>query len=1308
MATVDLSFINNPIQVYAYERFSYTISNPNLTHTLQTVSNSTGLNPTSLYFTKNGNSNYVFAVTDASSTVTPGTTESFVLTTVSGSSIIQTSSNTVTIGAGRFLDGGGNSLSNNAYVFYKNETIPPIILVAPFTVKTPTSIPFLPPGLSFVRDTSSTFRITGTPTVTVPNTSYQIIGVQQGGSKIVTTRFNVAISNERLRINLSGSSIVNDMEIGTAIATRVITAIPSVGSSEVRYTFSALPNGIVARNLAGTIQPSPFLISNTTDASYSFVLSGTPTLDAAYALAGLCNATLTTTVQAARTVPTPVVENTQDFSFTFKPTILFDRTSNVELYTNLPIDPSSIFFRAQTYFTGGNNVPITNIFSPNLRADLSLVFVSAQSRAYLVGNPFPVDPSSGSYTIRATDASLNTRDYSAVINVVDDTVSFSRPLGDICLNYILSRPVNQVKPGYYESSNVQFVASAASKRPVTLSAPALSGTGLSLNATGTIVGIPTTVTPLTDLIVTASTGIVSSTKTVKFAILNDVIELADVSDSNFTFVQNVPITPFQIPVTSTLSGRNVINYSATNLPSGLSVSPAGLVSGTPLIADTSGTVIITATTGFASGSKSYTFRNEPDTILFTVPQDDYVYTAGSPAVIQVTGVSYSGAPVSNFALGLTPSYGLSIGSSSGLITGTWTTSIPPRDILPSSCNFNITAQAGSVVGVLPASFTANPVIQNTSFAWVSGQLYTQRDGSWNPTPSNISNLRAFDIQLRNSSVDGNTILFAVGHKIFRTTNSGVFSDVSDVVLGNPSNNQYISSFAAKPVSTSWWASGTRDILGRGQKANILRSDDNGLTWTTISQLVDSSSGRDLQSRDSNSASPPTNPYLSAGVALKYKDGVLLAGGYDPLAGMSGISSAILRSTNEGLTWTSSFPQSTPYLRECAYLSLDVSGMWIATGGSNTTILYSTNAGQSWSNTSGSFNQFGYELVYARVGSSNIWMATGVNRSGIEYIAGLKYSTNGTDWSNVDLSSNELMEITASPQIAPLPLGSLQYDGSNWNVFVHRYNTITLTYVSEIYRSPTPAGPWVAEDVTNQFPGAPTDGTRRFVTYTRPIYLRTSQSKIIDINLAFDTNLGAGPTLTSPTTNSFFLYQYIPISIPLTATGVDPIYFFIAADSLPPGLTFNPSTNTITGKPASTGTFTTQVYIKDINGVTQFGLFFIVNVPRVIRKQDGAGAYTYLLRQYTEVLGAQNARDNRALPNQERALGEFMSPQAPDVITAAFTTTKCTVCKRAECPTVNEIVDSGDARVAVCDFIDANTEDNTNAIDGGNAEPNVCD
>ena len=57
------------------------------------------------------------------------------------------------------------------------------------------------------------------------------------------------------------------------------------------------------------------------------------------------------------------------------------------------------------------------------------------------------------------------------------------------------------------------------------------------------------------------------------------------------------------------------------------------------------------------------------------------------------------------------------------------------------------------------------------------------------------------------------------------------------------------------------------------------------------------------------------------------------------------------------------------------------------------------------------------------------------------------------------------------------------------------------------------------------------------------------------------------------------------------------------------------------------------------------------IPRIIRPQESASSFTSLVRQYTEVNAAQNARDNRVFPAVNATLGEFMAPDAPDVTSA---------------------------------------------------------
>jgi hypothetical protein len=146
-----------------------------------------------------------------------------------------------------------------------------------------------------------------------------------------------------------------------------------------------------------------------------------------------------------------------------------------------------------------------------------------------------------------------------------------------------------------------------------------------------------------------------------------------------------------------------------------------------------------------------------------------------------------------------------------------------------------------------------------------------------------------------------------------------------------------------------------------------------------------------------------------------------------------------------------------------------------------------------------------------------------------------------------------------------------------------------------------------------------------------------------------TSFTGGPTVTSPAQTSFVYYQYMTINpITISATGTGTVYVILNSADLPLGLSWNPITQKITGSPMRTGETDVIVYLRDDTGVRKLALHFSVLIPRIIRQQDGAGAFTSLLRQYVEVNAAQNARDSRVLPNQERGLGEFMAPEAPDV------------------------------------------------------------
>jgi hypothetical protein len=1087
------------------------------------------------------------------------------------------------------------------------------------------------------------------------------------GSKIVTTSNTFTVSNERILYDLCGSPIIT-MTVDTPISPRILTAqfppYPSGGT--LKYTWQTFPDGLSVYDVCGNDKT----LSNsfgflTTDDSHVFTISGTPSLAAAYAYAAGGNP-VDRSIQGQRVNPLPTLTSNYPLTFSFVETVLFDPVTVPTLYTSNTIDLSSISFRAFTYFSSGSGTAISNIFSPDLRSDLSLVFFPSLSRADLSGTP--LSAGTADYTIRAINSNGTTRDYTRTIAVSNDTISFSSPVGtDLCYSFILSRPVDLAKTGYY-TSNIQFRATAASGRTVSLSAPALTGTGLSLNSNGIITGIPSTVTPLSTLTVTATAAgsPASATRDVSFSILNDVFTFADISASSLSFIQNVPITPFQVSVT-TLSERNILNYSEIGFPSGLSINPAGVVSGTSL-GSNSGTVTFGATTGYASGSSNYSYTVTPDSMLFLGPNASYSYTAGQTITpIEIDAFVYSGAAVDRFDLSLSPSYGLDVSSTTGTLSGTWTTGIPPGTVLPASCNFTINATAGSFVQSLPVDFTADPVLIPRMFFSTFG---TNLSGTLCSIPStDVSAIKLHtsavspfsDIHFRTTSALSNDIILATssgGNTVeglvysasnldagALTFNSGSSIDLSG---GNLSSVTFTS-------GSSWRIGGRRRNAGVDISGVIWSSSDDGYSWSSP-QFVS-----DLATRD-NGSNFNNNPYLQGGLALTYKEGVLMAGG---LGG-----NVMVRSLDDGNTWSS---VTSGFIGECAYFNLDHPTIWIATGSryssltttdplfTSDTIKYSINGGQTWSNVlTGPFNLHGYEVAYG----NDTWLATGVSfdLSGSTYLytPELRTSTNGSNWTRIPFfsalfSSNQTSNIVK----APLRLGSMAFDGSNWNVFVNVENQSgSIVSIPRLYQHPASGSlltGWTSVDLSSSFAsiGATVDSNLRVFSMTTP-KLVFDEDPPIDITLNFSLGAGTGPTLTSPTTLSFSQYQYIPITpIQLAATGTGTVYFFVPSANLPPGLTFNQFTNQLTGTPATIGNYTMTFYAKDSIGASTFTMTFTFLIPRVIRTQDGAGAYTSLLRQYTTVLGAQNARDQTVLPTQERGLGEFMSPPAPDVTTAVI-------------------------------------------------------
>jgi hypothetical protein len=146
----------------------------------------------------------------------------------------------------------------------------------------------------------------------------------------------------------------------------------------------------------------------------------------------------------------------------------------------------------------------------------------------------------------------------------------------------------------------------------------------------------------------------------------------------------------------------------------------------------------------------------------------------------------------------------------------------------------------------------------------------------------------------------------------------------------------------------------------------------------------------------------------------------------------------------------------------------------------------------------------------------------------------------------------------------------------------------------------------------------------------------------------------------PTQTSYINWQFVPIS-PITVqatTGTPSEFLYYYASGLPDGLSFvNDASGllaTVTGTSVKYSDAVQRVlfYIARGSNIAATTIGMRTILPTVQKQQSSSGAWTSLVRQYTEVNAATTARDNKATPAIEYRLGEFTSPDPPSVVTAA--------------------------------------------------------
>ena len=390
-------------------------------------------------------------------------------------------------------------------------------------------------------------------------------------------------------------------------------------------------------------------------------------------------------------------------------------TSSPYTVTVTATDATANASAAQTFtWTVKNPVTVTN---PGNQASIdgataTLQISAADSEKHVLaysatGLPtgLSISPTTGKITGQIAGTADTGSPYTTVVTVTDATAGAS---DSETFTWNVTNPVSVTNPGAQvndDGATINFSVVASDSKHNTLAYAASNlPTGLSINATtGVISGTINAAAGPFSSSVTVTDATAGSSVTVSFTWTVNASPVSVTSPGIQTNDDGAAIA-LQILATDSLS--NLLNYKATGLPSGLSISPTtGLITGTIAAgADVTGpyTVTVTATdsTVNASASQTFTWNVDPSTVSITNPGTQNGVD-GTPVSLQVTASDTASNTLSYSATGLPPT--LSINSTTGLITGT----ITGTDDAASPFNTVVTVTDSTANASSTAAFTWN-------------------------------------------------------------------------------------------------------------------------------------------------------------------------------------------------------------------------------------------------------------------------------------------------------------------------------------------------------------------------------------------------------------------------------------------------------------------------------------------------------------------------------------------------------------------------------------------------------------------------
>jgi len=837
------------------------------------------------------------------------------------------------------------------------------------------------------------------------------------------------------------------------------------------------------------------------------VVSGVPTASGPFSFtAKVTDSTTPTALTAA-----------QQYSFTIEAGLTITTTT-------VPNGAVTVPYPSTTLQATGGITPYTwTIGAGALPAGLTMSSAGVVSGTPTTAGPF-------SFTVKVTDSTAPTP--------LTATQAYSGTIGVLAIT--TATVPNGVVTVPYPSTTLQ-AQGGTTPYTWTISAGALAA-GMSLSSTGTIGGTPTTLGPFsftakvtdstTPTPITATkafTGTIEAPLTITTATVpNGVVNVA------YTSTQLVA-TGGATPYTWTIS--------AGALPAGMTLSSAGVVSGTP------------TTAGPCSFTAKVTDSTTPTALTATQAynctiESSLTITTPSPLASGTVGASYSQTLA---ASGGTPPY-------------TWSLAPGPVPVnLPAGLLLN--ASTGQIRGTPTSSGASSFCIQV-----IDGNKFTANKCfalTINPAPTITSN----------SQLPAGTV--GVGYSQTLTVGGGTPPCAWTVVQGTLPAGLALNATTGRISGTPTTATvgnvsveiQVKDANGAAFVQQFLLTINLALAITTNSPLPSGTVGVNyLQTLTVNGGTAPytwalTAGTLPAGLSLNPATGQI--GGSPTAAGASNFSIQVRDS--QGLTATKSFSLSI----NVAFAITTSSPLPAGTVGTNysQTLTAAGGSGKyTWGISTGALPA-GLSLNPATGGIGGTPTASGAFNFSVQ----VTDSTRATATSAFALTINPALTITS----ATLPSCTV---GANCPQTIS-LNGGTAPYTYAVTAGALPAG-LSLNSTSGQISGTPaTSGVSSFT-------IRVTDSNGATASQQYSLTVNPPPSITTTsltggTANSSY-------TLTLQATGGTPPYTWtVSAGALPAGITLNSATGQIGGKPTASGTANFAIQVTDANGAAASAQFTLM-------------------------------------------------------------------------------------------------------------------